>query len=486
MGRSLTEVVQQQTSSGGGTHSDPWQQPCFTVYSMEHSNGGGGFFSYDHNLNCLSNVRGSGNQHYGSYRTYNDQASEFMQNYASHQHYETTGDASSNSERPSLTSFVGYLGHIMFTPAQPNGFGGWLRNGPPGANRAGKAFRDCNVIVNETKQDWAWFTQHNGGTHQVRFTQRSANTYYSDNESGYGGYINVSCAWSQSMYGGGCYNKKTNKVCFMETNTGHVFKPIIYSGVPDLRAIATNVNPYYNITERSNSYSEHSTGELYDFFNSSSNRTQYDNSSGKPTNNTNEDNYRCITVLCDNDKVVMFQMIPHYGCWTHRWNSSGNSEGNVWNASHTTSYGYEQGDKFGVRWQVSSDGRYVMAYCPSYYYGTGLMCVLIRVSDGKILYGQHNDGSYGHQFCPLGKSDFICAMQVNTDGGQGMYYRVIRSQREMMRLNDAANFNPRDNMRTYMIDTPFYSTAYPALIPAYYDTSLFTSQIPDAETVFDT
>ena len=240
-----------------------------------------------------------------------------------------------------------------------------------------------------------------------------------------------------------------------------------------------------NITEQNNGISENSTGSLYTYFNTSSNRTTYDNSSGKPTNNTNEDNYRCITVLCDNDRVVMFQMIPHYGCWTCRWNTSGNSEGNIWSSSHTTSYGYEQGDKFGVRWVVSSSGEYVIAYCPSYYYGSGLMCVMVRVSDGKVIYGYHHDGSYGHQFAPLGKHDFVCAMQVNTDGGSGMYYRVIRSKREMMRLGDLGNFNPRDNMRTYVIDTPFYSTAYPAMIPAYYDTSLFDSQIPDAETVFD-
>ena len=289
MGRSLTQVAQ-STSSGGGVGIDAWSQPCFTVYSMEHSNGGGGFFTYDHNLNLLSNVRGSGSNHYGSYRTYNDQGSEFMDNHAGNTTFETTGDASSNSERPSLTSFVGYLGHMQFMPAQQNGFGGWCRNGTPGQNRSGYAFRDCNTIVGETKQDYAWFTQHSGGNHYVRFMQRSTNSYYSDYESGYGGYINVSCAWSQSMYGGSCYNKKTKKICFMETNTGHTFKPVVYSNVPDLRTIATNYNPYYKVAQRNDGYSEHTTGELYDFFNNSGNRVEYSNSSGKPTNNTNEDN----------------------------------------------------------------------------------------------------------------------------------------------------------------------------------------------------
>ena len=260
MGRSVTQVASVATSSGG-THTDPWCQPCFGVYSMEHSNGGGGFFCYDHNLNLLSNVRGNGGNHYGSYRTYSDQASEFMNNYASHTHYETQGTANSNSERPSLTSFVGYLGHVEFTPAQQGGFGGWLRCGPPGANHAGHAFRDVNVIVNETKQDWAWFTHSSGGNQQTRFTQRSANTYYSDINSGYGGYINVPCKWSNSMHGGSCYNKKTNKICMMETNTSYTFKPIIYSNAPDLRAVATNCNPYYKKTQESSGQDEHNSGD---------------------------------------------------------------------------------------------------------------------------------------------------------------------------------------------------------------------------------
>ena len=485
MGRSVTQVAAVASTSGGGTHEDPWCQPCFSVYSLEYSDGGGGFFCYDHNLNLLSNVRGAGSNHYGSYRTNGAQASEFMQNYASTSHYETQGTANSNSERPSITSFVGYLGHIMFTPAQQSGFGGWMRCGPPGANYTGHSFRDCNVIVNETKQDWAWWTHHSGGTHQVRFGQRSSNCYYSDYGGGYGGYMNVACRWSQSMFGGACYNKKTNKVCMMETNTGYVFRPIVYSNVPDLRAVATNCNIHYNNTPQYSGRDEHSSGELYDHFNNAANVTQYADSSGKPSNQTSEDNYRCITVLCDDDKVVMFQMIPHYGAWIHRWNSDGTAQGSQHNMSYTTSYGYEQGQKYGARWQVTSDGQYVWAYCPAYYYGSGIMGCIIRVSDGKFIYCHHNDSTYGHQPCPVGKNDFLMSRQINTDGGEGMYYRMVRVKREMERLDDVGNFGPENGQTTRMIDTPYYSTAYPALIPSYYNTDLFNTQIKDAELIGD-
>ena len=53
-------------------------------------------------------------------------------------------------------------------------------------------------------------------------------------------------------------------------------------------------------------------------------------------------------MLCDNDRLVMFQMIPSYGSWVARWNSptvdgNGNCQGSVQNMSWTTSYGVDQG-----------------------------------------------------------------------------------------------------------------------------------------------
>ena len=102
-----------------------------------------------------------------------------------------------------------------------------------------------------------------------------------------------------------------------------------------------------------------------------------------------------MPVLGDNGRVLMFQMIPHSGAWIHRWDENGSPSGNMRHWSGTTSYGREQGERFGMRWQVTSDGRYITGYCPYYYYGSGWLGCFIRVSAGKWLWDQSTDTSYG-------------------------------------------------------------------------------------------
>ena len=55
----------------------------------------------------------------------------------------------------------------------------------------------------------------------------------------------------------------------------------------------------------------------------------------------------------------------------------------TWDQGWTTTYGYEQGNRFGSRWQVSSDGDYWWAWCLPYYYGSGIYFLVVRVSDGN-------------------------------------------------------------------------------------------------------
>ena len=479
MGRSLTTKPVSTGSGSSDPFQDPHQQACFSVYSMEYGGGGGGFFMYDHNLNQMSHHRGDGNQAYSNYRTYSEPASEFMQNYHGWTGWQTTSHMNSNSERCSGTSFVGYLGHTHFTPASKHSStGGWVRNAHNGYEYAGRGFRDCNVIVNETHQDWAWFGQHSGGNTRLRFMQRSTNIYWHAHQYDHYAKVDANCKWSQGMYGGCCYNKKTNKVCIMESGGSYNQRPVVFENVPDLRqhALRGIHSDFDYQAEQTNSYSWN-TSRLADVFNSqgqyANNYTTYSDHSNKPTNQTDEDNWRGITVLCDNDKVVMFQMIPHYGSWIHRWDASGNAEGNIRSMSHTTSYGIDQGSRYGARWQVTSDGRYVAAYCPSYYYGSGFQCAWIRVSDGKILYHEYNDGTYGYQICPIGKSNFLMQASWNSDGAPGMYYSVVNMDRYFHDYNENDHLDPINWCSSWMIDTPYYSTAYPTIIPAQYDTSLF-------------
>ena len=218
----------------------------------------------------------------------------------------------------------------------------------------------------------------------------------------------------------------------METNDSYTFQPFVWSNCPNLRSYAHSQNWYQGQTEQ-NAARDISNSTLSTYFNTTSNRSpasgsgSYGQSTGKPTNQTTEDQRRGHLVLCDNDRIVFHQMIPSYGSWTGRWNSpsvdgNGNCQGSIRSTSWTTSYGYEQGTRYGARFTQTSDGRYVAMYCPAYYYGAGIMITIVRVSDGKSLHTTWTTSSESVIPCPFGKSNFLMVSSRNTDGGQGVRF----------------------------------------------------------------
>ena len=491
MARRITQV-QQESGGGGGTYEDPYDQPCFATWAHENSTQAG-FFCYTHRLDKHSMTYGAGN-HYGQYQPHSSYAPELQQESAGTSYYQTTNHVNSHNDYPSMTSCVGYLGHNHFKRVGTNSSSGGWSTHQRATTYMGHAFTAVNCIVNETKQDWAWFSDDdNQSRTRTYFMPRSSNifrvhTHWQGNS--HGTFVDIPCKWQYSAIGSSCYNRKLKKLVVMEQNGGsYTFRPTIWHGVPNLRAIALNENLDYDGTDsysardRNNSslklYFDAANSAGAVSFNSSLGYTLYDQWSGKPSNNDYEDRYRCCPVLCDNGKLVTFQMIPHSGAWVHRWNENGQAEGNKRHYSGTTSYGRDQGSRFGMRWQVTSDGRYVVAYCPYYYYGSGWLGAFIRVSDGKWLWDQTTDSSYGYQICPIGKSSFFMNCSYNTDGGWGMYHTITNMDQQFQERSDGDRISPHmftGEMQS-TIETAYHSTTYPALIPAMYNTHLFTSQV---------
>ena len=172
-------------------------------------------------------------------------------------------------------------------------------------------------------------------------------------------------------------------------------------------------------------------------------------------------------------------MLCHSGAWVHRWDANGNAEGNRRHYSGTTSYGRDQGERWGMRWSVTSDGRYLCAYCPYYYYGSGWLGAFIRVSDGKWLWDQKTDTSYGYQICPIGKSSFFMNSSYNSDGGYGMYHTMANMDQQFAERSDGDRISSHffTSEEHSSIETAYHSTSYPALVPAIYDTHAFTTQV---------
>lgn len=466
---SLTNILSNHNPSKAYT------QPAFAIWSNQGSYGG--FSTYDHNYNCIAREMISNNDYAGGHAMSSTGAPEMFDNWSNSQQWLTNSTASSTTYYCKGTNSVGFLGNLAIPMGE--GFAGDLAGSTGAPTYRGHAFRDVGTVVNETDQSYAvWIRYLTTSTYALVIGPRSAQWYYSQVASRADARMitvtNKNSGYASNLYGCLSYNVKTGKLCILEQSGSYTMKPTVYSNVPVLKQYAEN--QYYNMTEQSAAYTARTGSNLYTHFNTSANySTSYAAATGKPTSSTTEDNQRCIPVMCDNGKIVMFQMIPSWGFWMHRWNADGSAEGSIISSSWTTSYGVDQGTAYGARYQVSSDGRYVLAYCASYYYSCGCYVALIRVSDGKTLYDFVNDSTYGYNFTPIGKSDFACFNDTNGDGGAGVYFQHISSDYLMYVSADKARINMCRSFLTQIFSNNYNSTDYPTIIPLVYDTKLFNN-----------
>ena len=497
MGRRVSVV--QQSSGVTATPKDPFEQPCFSSFGGYY-NSAKGWFTLDHNLN-MSNVMLGANGAYNSWTCDNNSySSEFSNNYASSGWIQTSGQPGGDSSYASLCTNVGYLGNMNHQSGSNTGGNNtpWIVGANDGAERRSYGFRDVCTLPGETHQDYAVFMQYGNSGH-FRVGNRSASEYWINNQYAKDPVFSIPMGWDRAMYGTCSYNRKRNKLAIMETDDGYSYQPFVWSDVPNLRSYAHSRNFYQGVTEQANAIDFANNSPLQQWFtNNTAKRTpasgtgSYGQASGKPTNGSTEDQRRGQLVICDNDRLVMFQMIPGYGSWVGRWNSptvdgNGNCQGSIQNMSWTTSYGQDQGNRYGSRFVQTSDGRYIAAFCPSYYYGAGLMCTIIRVSDGKSLHTQWNSSGNTVVPIPYGKSSFLMCSSENTDSGYGVQFTRFNCDWRFGNSSDNSNPSMLDNYEStrWMFDHAYHSTSYPTFIPHMYDTSLFTNQTGDVIEGYD-
>ena len=466
---------------------DPYTQPAFSVYGAHAHSHGAGWICYNHDLEIHSVFHGDSNNAYSRFRTHSGGgAPEFYNNYNNSDFMDCRSNPDSSSERCNNTCNVGYLGHQnLFSATEYSSCAGYVTT-DAGRQRKAESFMRNGSIVSETKQDYAIYGDHNGtaGTWFTAMT-RSAMNYYGEvlqsgkkrfnlPQRGGGNY--------QGCYAAVCYNAKTEKLAVIEhNNSSHNIRPHVYQNVPSLRKLALLPEEQYaSLTQRDSAYTQHTEGSYYDFFQDASNMVLYDQSTVTHNNysGAGESYWRHMTCLCDNDKIVTFTMTPGNGCLVQRWNADGTAEGVIWNGTWTTSYGYEQGQRFGARWQVTTSGKYWWAYCPSYYYGAGIYWICIRVSDGKMMKFQSNDSTYGRGMAPIGENGMFWSHSQNADG-PGLYFKTHELDWYMEVYDDNTTLSLDSNLSAYIIDCPTNTTNYPCIVPAMYDTSMFeTHNVP--------
>jgi hypothetical protein len=70
----------------------------------------------------------------------------------------------------------------------------------------------------------------------------------------------------------------------------------------------------------------------------------------------------------------------------------------------------------------------------------------------------------------------MVTVDYNSDGGAGLYHNVIDLEKRFATLENGGDLAWETSWLTSQVDTPSNTTAYPAMIPLMYDTSLFTSE----------
>lgn len=118
--------------------------------------------------------------------------------------------------------------------------------------------------------------------------------------------------------------------------------------------------------------------------------------------------------------------------------------------------------------QVTYDGKYVVVFTQYYYYQSGIVALVIRVSDGQVRYIQYGDTSYSESVVMIQANKMVYNRSVNTDGGAGNYMYEY----DFDYLFSAYPTNNTDVTSIYndiRIENPYTSTCYPMIwtAPSY-------------------
>ena len=191
--------------------------------------------------------------------------------------------------------------------------------------------------------------------------------------------------------------------------------------------------------------------------------------------NYDESRYRMRIVVGDNGIIGMQRFVPsnitHYATFTP---SSGVLNTSFNTISNTTSYGYEQGRKYGARHMITWDNNWVAAYNVYYYYGSGMNVFFIDTRDPRNYYtGQYASTDNGCALVPFQKNKFMWGYHVsNSDGNVGQRLAIV--DLEGLKVNgrtlsttiaNGANLDLAKNIMVGIFDTKYTSTNYTYLMP---------------------
>lgn len=189
----------------------------------------------------------------------------------------------------------------------------------------------------------------------------------------------------------------------------------------------------------------------------------------------NESRYRMRIVVGDNGIIGMQRFVPsnitHYATYTPSSQTLTTSFNTI---SNTTSYGIDQGGKYGARHMITWDNYWVAAYNVYYYYGSGMNVFFIDTRDPRNYFiGQYGDTNNGCALVPFEKNKFMWSYHVsNSDGTSGQRLAIVdlegpkNTGRTLSgTIANGGNISLDKNVMNGIFDTKYTSTNYTLLLP---------------------
>ena len=405
---------------------DRMNEPCFATVSL-YSSSQWGTKIYDHNLNLIASKR------YGGDGSSGTTISELAHNF----HGYTNGNVNSSSSTIQGTSSLSYLGHNRIDVAKDGNFhfhdadresqlnvGTWVNNSTP------------NLTINfKNGYGWIGFRSYKSSEENSQFGEKYGVSGL--NDSGEVGTIG--------------YNEKSKTLAIVESDGTYNHRLNIWTDVKSPKYFKTNAEFFGQLT--------------------SENITQTGYFTGKPSSNSIEDNYRGVVVVADTGEVTVTKMIPSWGTYAFVFgidSTTGNyvvPATTIWSDNYTTTYGSANGEEYGIRFQISNSGKYVVAYAPAYYYGSGYQATITEVSTGKLMGKAYRNTSNGFSFVPWRDNDFLISESENADSGDGVRIYPLQMINNFNSTTvTGATFVPSALMEQ-LFDNAYTSTDYPFIVP---------------------
>jgi len=440
----LNEINKLQSGSGSSSAVSPligkkdpsrFMEPSFAVVTI-HNTDYWGANVYDHNMNLISKkyYNNSGYGSAGTTSTYGGDLASDHYNYAS-----TQSTTSSSNDRGNRSSASGHTGHTDIEVARSGDM-----SFHHGDQEAGYALERVGTWLHNSTPELALFNKNNECWIGSRAGYSGTPLNSTHGKQAYQGFWNSRGFNSSSKRAGISYNEKTKRLALIEKN-GSQSRVHVWKDVESPATFKTN-DEFFGTSNLNDS-----TKMISQWFSHN-----YNNGEGA---------YRSHIVLCDNHSIIYTSFGESQGNEVHRITSDGTSYGSFTNTRNfgcTTSYGRDQGPRYGPRFQISLDGEYVFQWGYYYYYGSGMHATITRVSDGKNIHWENNNTSDGIQAVPLHDSDFMLNWSSNSDGnGMRMCRLPIREMFE--RIGQDGTFNPE--WTYYYFDNNFYSTCYAYIMP---------------------